>query len=615
MSSPSEIPAAPDQGDVSGNPPLGTSADQQPTPNAAPPRRFWPRTIRNDLLVSQLLLISLIVVGFGATIVWLVWHGIYRQAEADLLGAAQVLSNEMKERAHLPALTIAKAYRHRFGPAPRDHAYFAVWDTQGQLIAGSDPLPPHTRPEPQKPPTVGPHPFFSRIHGPHLEVIISGPHGEQVLVGRPLAREIDGLRRLTFAVMGFGLLSLAAGAAGAWQLARRIVRPLEQMTHTAEQISYRHLDERLTTEATSRELIRLTTVFNTMLDRLQSSFQQQTRFTADASHELRTPVAVILTQAEHSLSRPRTADEYRIALETCAAAANRMRRLIDDLLVLARADLGRLELKRIPLDLAEVVRNTATMLEPLAAERKVRLTFQLLSAMVEGDPSRLGQVITNLVTNAIRYNRPEGDVFVSVSARSEDLAGRGRFGNWHTDCGPAPRVRAILSRRSGPHLRRESGHRPGVEYCPGNRDCPRRIYGNCLSTGSRDDRDRSIAPDDRSFWPMTTIAIVVVLLTISNLFMTYAWYGHLKDLAQQPWYIAVLVSWGIAFFEYLVQVPANRYGEAHNLQLGQLKILQEVVTLSVFVPFAVFYMQRPLSWNFAYAGLCLCGAVYFVFRQ
>lgn len=110
------------------------------------------------------------------------------------------------------------------------------------------------------------------------------------------------------------------------------------------------------------------------------------------------------------------------------------------------------------------------------------------------------------------------------------------------------------------------------------------------------------------------IAIVAGLLTISNLFMTFAWYGHLKDLARQPWYVAVLVSWAIAFFEYLVQVPANRLGDAHGIGLGQLKIIQEVVTLSVFVPFAMFYMQRPLSLNFLWAGLCLCGAVYFVFR-
>ena len=95
--------------------------------------------------------------------------------------------------------------------------------------------------------------------------------------------------------------------------------------------------------------------------------------------------------------------------------------------------------------------------------------------------------------------------------------------------------------------------------------------------------------------------------------MTFAWYGHLKNLATSPWYVAALVSWGIALFEYLLQVPANRIGYT-SLNLGQLKILQEVITLSVFVPFAVIYMNQPLKMDFLYAGLCLMGAVYFIFR-
>lgn len=252
-----------------------------------------------------------------------------------------------------------------------------------------------------------------------MEVIVRGPEGQQVLVGRPMAKENDGLRRLLFAVCLFGLLSIAAGAIGAWWLARRIIQPLEQMTHTAEQISFRHLDQRLVTDCASNEVTRLGTVFNTMLDRLQAAFQQQIRFTADASHELRTPVAVILAQAEHSLSKPRTSEEYCQALETCTTAASRMKQLIDDLLILARSDLGRLELRRVPVDLAEVVRGSLSLLEPLADERKVGLSSQLLPASVDGDSLRLGQVVTNLVTNALRYNRPGGTVSVSVFTRGD----------------------------------------------------------------------------------------------------------------------------------------------------------------------------------------------------
>jgi uncharacterized protein (DUF486 family) len=112
---------------------------------------------------------------------------------------------------------------------------------------------------------------------------------------------------------------------------------------------------------------------------------------------------------------------------------------------------------------------------------------------------------------------------------------------------------------------------------------------------------------------MSVLLRTTGLLILSNLFMTFAWYGHLRNLNARPWYIAALVSWGIALFEYLLQVPANRIGFT-TMSLGQLKILQEVITIAVFIPFAVFYMKQPLKMDFVYAALCLLGAVYFVFR-
>ena len=112
---------------------------------------------------------------------------------------------------------------------------------------------------------------------------------------------------------------------------------------------------------------------------------------------------------------------------------------------------------------------------------------------------------------------------------------------------------------------------------------------------------------------MSPVLRTVMLLAASNVFMTFAWYAHLKNLNQKPWYIAALASWGIALFEYLLQVPANRIGYT-ALSLGQLKILQEVITLSVFVPFSVLYMKEPLRLDYLWAGLCIMGAVYFLFR-
>jgi hypothetical protein len=111
-----------------------------------------------------------------------------------------------------------------------------------------------------------------------------------------------------------------------------------------------------------------------------------------------------------------------------------------------------------------------------------------------------------------------------------------------------------------------------------------------------------------------TLLKTIFLLSISNLFMLFAWYGHLKNLNSKPWIIAALISWGIALIEYLFQVPANRIGFT-QLDLAQLKILQEVITLTVFVPFAIYYMQQPIKLDFLWAALCLMGAVYFIFRS
>lgn len=109
------------------------------------------------------------------------------------------------------------------------------------------------------------------------------------------------------------------------------------------------------------------------------------------------------------------------------------------------------------------------------------------------------------------------------------------------------------------------------------------------------------------------VLTAIILLSLSNVFMTFAWYAHLKELNHRPWFVAALVSWGIALFEYLLQVPANRIGFT-VLSVGQLKILQEIITLSVFVPFALFYLREPLKLDYLWAALCILGAAFFIFR-
>jgi uncharacterized protein len=113
---------------------------------------------------------------------------------------------------------------------------------------------------------------------------------------------------------------------------------------------------------------------------------------------------------------------------------------------------------------------------------------------------------------------------------------------------------------------------------------------------------------------MSPLIKTIILLVLSNVFMTFAWYAHLRNLISKPWFIAVLASWGIAFFEYVLQVPANRIGFKGAISLSQLKIIQEVITLSVFVPFSIVYMHQGFRLNYVWAGLCLVGAVYFIFK-
>lgn len=396
------------------------SSPSEPSRSVPPPAIVkQPWSLRTELLIGQLVVLSLVVLGFGCAIYGLMRQSIYREAESDLLGAAQLIAEDLRSGNAVDELEIARAYRHRFGPAPRDHAYFAIWNATGAKLGGSDPLPPHVVPFPTAPPTDGPRPFATLAHGDNLEVAVRGPNGGQVLVGRPLAKEHDRLRRLALVTCFVGLLALAIGAAAAWWLARRIVRPLETLTTTIEQVSARKLDGQVEVAGASRELVRLASVFEGMLTRLRESFERQVRFTADASHELRTPVSVITTQTEHSLARPRSAEEYTVALETCGRAARRMQRLVDDLLLLARADSGRLELKLRTADLAEIARAALASVAPLAEQLGVRIAAQMQATLLEGDPERLERIIVNLVTNAVRYNRSQGEVFVGVYTRGD----------------------------------------------------------------------------------------------------------------------------------------------------------------------------------------------------
>jgi heavy metal sensor kinase len=300
-------------------------------------------------------------------------------------------------------------------PESTSSLYFAVWRADGRMLKSVG-LPPDV---PTPAPSPGSPAFWFR--GSNRELTIRGPQGSIILVGRPAEHLAEGLRTFAWQLAGTGAAVLALGLAGGWLISRRILRPVAAISATASKISADNLSERIDADALDAELVELARVLNEAFDRLQEAFERQTRFTADASHELRTPLAVLRSQAELTLSRPRSADEYRKAVETCLRAAERMTGLVERLLALARADAGAAALHREPVDLGRVVSETVAQFGPLAEQKGVTLSASVAPAVVTGDAAALGQVAANLISNAIEYNRPGGHVGVRVTADVDEV--------------------------------------------------------------------------------------------------------------------------------------------------------------------------------------------------
>ena len=288
--------------------------------------------------------------------------------------------------------------------------YFSVWLADGQRLKSSpnaDALVPPNLPPGRKLSFMG--------RRGYREVAMVGPGNTRIVVGKPLARELARLRNLIWRLAAAGIAVLTIGVVGGWIVSARIFRPIEAIAGTAASISATNMAKRIELAGLDEELVGLAKTMNAMFDRLQVAFEKLTRFTADASHELRTPLTILRTHAELALSRPRGVDEYQQTLTTSLQVYERLTTLVESLLTLARADQGQLELRRETVDLRRIAEQCVEWLQPLAAQRNIALTVEGEPALMRGDSTRLGQVVTNLVSNAIRYNRDGGNVTVRVS--------------------------------------------------------------------------------------------------------------------------------------------------------------------------------------------------------
>lgn len=260
---------------------------------------------------------------------------------------------------------------------------------------------------------------FRNVDG-RREVLLRGPLGTLIVVGRDVGPRIYRLRQALARLVFLGTAVLVLGLAGGWWIADRAIQPIRRISQTATNVSASNLSERVDTSAMDEELRALGVTLNSMLHRLELSFQRQSQFTADASHELRTPLAVLLTQCELALKRPRSADDYVQTITICQRAAERMRRLVEGLLILARSDEGELRSDNSTVDLHAVATESITLLAPLARERQIEIVQSGGPAFCLADPAKVSQAILNLVRNAIEYNRAGGSVYVTTWQSDED---------------------------------------------------------------------------------------------------------------------------------------------------------------------------------------------------
>jgi two-component system OmpR family sensor kinase len=315
--------------------------------------------------------------------------------------------------------------------------YFVMWQCEGNVLARSTngpadvPMPQRIEtadsrsapgierngPGASTKPGPGPGMFSSfRTRGTLRETFRFTPFGDCFLVGHSMEPDLAAMRRFVLWLFAAGSAVLILGLAGGWWVASRAIRPIEDISATALKIAGGDLSQRINAADTDSELGRLAAVLNSTFARLEAAFSHQSRFTSDASHELRTPVSVILTQTQTALSRERTGREYRDALEACQRAANRMRRLTESLLELARLDAGQEPMKHERFDLSRVARECVELVRPLADERGLQIQCEFPTVECVGDPERIAQVATNLLSNAIHFNHERGEVKISTQA-------------------------------------------------------------------------------------------------------------------------------------------------------------------------------------------------------
>ncbi|MEO0509274.1 MAG: ATP-binding protein [Verrucomicrobiota bacterium] len=255
---------------------------------------------------------------------------------------------------------------------------------------------------------------MSRTIGNYREYVHVDPRGYTLILGQPLDKLNSQLMNLRLKLLAIGIALVCFGFGIGWLLAGQALKPIRSISRTAAQIADGDLSQRIDSTETESELGQLVQVLNTTFSKLDASFEQQVRFTADASHELRTPISVILAKCQFALRRDREAEKYRQTLGECEKSAQHLRGLVESLLQLARVDSGEFSLKKENHDLGTIAMEAAHALDPLAEEKHIGFDLDCPITAANFDKERIFQVMTNLISNAIKYTQESGRIRVST---------------------------------------------------------------------------------------------------------------------------------------------------------------------------------------------------------
>jgi len=392
------------------------------------------------------LILVLVLAGFGFTAYQLEWGRQMRRIDDELHRRVNLLAGALRPPPRRPApdrpmpdgfpeerpkpfppreFHLPPQAAELFDPNDPNDFYFVIDSRSGDELARSTNAPARETMWDRRKANTMPrlsadtfHPVSVQVLGKFRQMQETLPSGETIYVGCLATPALKELHLSALWLMVTGGIILFLGVSGGGWLVGRALRPIDNISNAAMKISAGDLSQRINTAETESELGRLAAVLNSTFARLETAFAQQRQFTADAAHELRTPVTVMLTQTQTALNRERNAAEYRETLEACQRASQRMRKLIESLLELARLDAGQETLKRSKFDLSQTARDCVELVRPLAVARGIKIHCDLQPVEAHGDAERLAQVITNLLANAVQYNKDNGEV--RVSAKEQD---------------------------------------------------------------------------------------------------------------------------------------------------------------------------------------------------